>query len=135
MAFFSSRDRSAPRLPSRKSPVIAVGQRVFVNCSSNPSGSVALANQNGKVLPGMHLADGVEVEVVAWRPRVAGDAHYRVRAPSSGADGWLPAGNLRRVLSPVPAPETPPPQATSGERPREQPSPAEARGRRFGERS
>ena len=136
MAFFSSRDRSAPRLPSRKSPVIAVGQRVFVNCPSDPSGSVALENQNGKVLPGMHLTDGVEVEVVAWRPRVAGDAHYRVRAPASGTDGWLPAGNLRRLLSPLPASEAHPLQATSAERTREQHSrPAEARGRRFGERS
>lgn len=126
MAFFSSGSRSVPRLPSRKSLVIAVGQRVFVNCPTNRSGSVLLTNQNGKALTGLHLADGVEVEVVAWRPRVAGDAHYRVRAPSSGADGWLPAGNLRRVLVPLPITEPPAPQA---------PPAADPHGRRFGQRS
>jgi hypothetical protein len=55
----------------------------------------------GKILSAVQLADGVEVEVIAWRPRVEGDAHYRVRSPSNGADGWLPAGNLRKVLVPL----------------------------------
>ena len=157
MAFFPSRNRSVPRLPSRKIPVIAVGQRVFVNCPASPSGSVILADENGKVRTTTHLADGVEVEVVAWRPRVAGDAHYRVRAPSNGADGWLAAGNLRRTLVPLPAPEAPtaPPtpvadpdrrrfgQRSQTERPPvsvsptpEPPSPAaDTHGRRFGQRS
>jgi hypothetical protein len=83
---------------------------------------VVLADQHGKDLrSAVRLADGVEVEVVAWRPRVAGGAHYRVRAPSSGADGWLPAVNLRNALIPTPAPEPPAPQQAAvidpGERP------------------
>jgi len=126
LTFFPSRNRSVPRLPSRKTPVIAVGQRVFVNCPDGPSGSVVLAGASGKVRTATQLPDGVEVEVVAWRPRVAGDAFYRVRAPSNGADGWLPAGNLRRTLVPLPTPE--PPTA--------QPTPvADADRRRFGQRS
>ena len=154
LAFFPSRNRSVPRLPSRKTPVIAVGQHVFVNCPASPSGSVLLASESGEVRTATQLPDGVEVEVVAWRPRVAGDAFYRVRAPSNGADGWLPAGNLRRTLVPLPTPEPPTAQPmpvadgrrfgqwSQTERPPvvgapspAEPSPgADSRGRRFGQR-
>jgi len=126
LAPFPFRSRSIPRPPSRSTPVIAVGRRVFVHCPGSRSGSVVLADESGKVLSAVHLADGVEVEVVAWRPRVAGDAHYRVRAPSNGADGWLPAVNLRSVLVPLPAPEPPAVQANPV---------TDAGGRRFGQRS
>lgn len=112
MAHFPSRSRSIPRSPSRSTPVIAVGQRVFVNCPGNRSGSVVLMDQSGKVSSNINLADGVEVEVVAWKPGVAGDAHYRVRAPSDAADGWLSVANLRTALVPLPAPEPPAVQAT-----------------------
>ena len=126
MAFFPYR-RSVPRSPSRSTPVIAVGQRVFVDSAGNRSGSVVLADENGKVLSAVSLADGVEVEVVAWRPRGASDTRYRVRTSSGGADGWVPADNLRRALVSVPAPEpTTPGQATAV---------TDADGRRFGQRS
>ena len=126
MAFISSRSRPVPRPASRSTPVMAVGQHVFVNSAGNRSGSVALADVSGKVLSAVHLADGIEVEVVAWRQRGASDTRYRVRAPH-GADGWLPAENLRRTLVPLPPPEPPTPaQATSV---------ADASGRRFGQRS
>jgi hypothetical protein len=85
---------------------MAVGQRVFVNCAANRSGPVTLADVSGKVLSTVHLADGIEVEVVAWRPGGASDTRYRVRGPD-GADGWLPAENLRRLLAPLPPPEPP----------------------------
>jgi hypothetical protein len=103
---FQSRNRPTPRpAPPRSSPSIAVGQRVFVNCPEGRSGSVVLVDATGKIFSAVQLADGAEVEIVAWRPRVSGDAHYRVRASSSGADGWLPATNLRKVLVPVAAAE------------------------------
>jgi len=126
LALFPSRGQSVPRPPSRSIPVIAVGRRVFVNCPGNRWGSVGLVDERGKVLSAVHLADGVEVEVVAWRPRGAGDALYRVRTPSDGADGWLPAANLRRVLVPVPASEPSPTPETPI---------TDAGGRRFGQRS
>lgn len=106
---FQSRNRPTPRSAPRSSPTIAIGQHVFVNCPGGRLGSVALVDVTGKILSAVQLADGVEVEVVAWRPRVEGDAHYRVRSSSSGADGWLPAGNLRKLpvpLAPVEAPVT-----------------------------
>jgi hypothetical protein len=87
---------------------MAVGLRVFVNCPGDRSGSVILGDASGKVLSAVHLADGVEVEVIAWRPGWS-DARYRVRASAGGADGWLPADNLRRAL--VPPPEAAPPKA------------------------
>ena len=125
MAFITSRSRPVPRPPVRSTPVMAVGQHVFINSAGNRSGSVALADVSGKVLSALHLADGIEVEVVAWRPGGANDTRYRVRAPH-GADGWVPAENLRRALVPLPPPEpSTPAQATTV---------ADASGRRFGQR-
>lgn len=106
LAFFPSRNRSVAQPRSRSTPVMAVGQRVFVNCPGNRSGSVILGDASGKILSAVHLADGVEVEVIAWRPGWS-DARYRVRASADGADGWLPADNLRRALVPLPEPAPP----------------------------
>jgi hypothetical protein len=104
---------------------MAVGQHVFVNSAAGRSGSVTLADVSGKVPSTTHLADGMEVEVVAWRPGGASDTRYRVRGPQ-GADGWLPAQNLRRLLVPLPPPG---PVASAPGR-----SVADTGGRRFGER-
>ncbi len=108
MAFYPSRRRSVSRPPPRSTPVMAVGQRVFINSTGGPSGSVALGDESGKILSGVHLADGVEVEVLAWRPRDASGTRYRVRV-QDGAGGWLPADNLRKGRVRVPAPELAPP--------------------------
>jgi hypothetical protein len=58
------------------------------------------------------VTDGLEVEVIAWRPRGAVETRYCVRVRSTGAEGWLPAANLRTVLVPLPAPALPAPQPT-----------------------
>jgi hypothetical protein len=103
---------------------MAVGRHVFVNSAGGRSGSVTLGDASGRIPSAVHLADGSEVEVVAWQPRGASDTRYRVRAPD-GADGWLPAENLRTVLVPLPPPEPPTPaQATTA---------ADAGRRRFGQ--
>jgi hypothetical protein len=124
LAFIPSRGRSVPRPPSRSTRVMAVGQRVFVNTAGDRGGSVTLADVSGKVLSTVHLADGIEVEVVAWRPGSGSDTRYRVRGPH-GADGWLAAENLREALVPLPPPEpaTPAPGRIV----------ADPGGRRFGE--
>jgi hypothetical protein len=150
---FIPRNRSVPRPP--RAAVIAIGQRVFINCPGNRTGSVALADESGAVVSDVHLADGVEVEVIAWRPRGASDTRYRVRS-ASNADGWLPCVNLRKVGVPAPAPEPTTESAPSddparpfGQRahlqqphvsqspPPAQPAPpspaSDARGRRFGQ--
>jgi len=87
---------------------------------------VALGDDTGKVLSGVCLADGIEVEVLAWRPRGARDTRYRVRA-ADGADGWLPADNLRTSLVPLPPPPTPTPAQVTVH--------AEGKGRPFGQRA
>src|SRR5436309_5181995 len=74
LAPFPSRRRSVPRPLRDSAPVMAVGQRVFVNSTSDPSGSVALGDESGKGFAAVHLADGVEVEVIAWRPGGASGA-------------------------------------------------------------
>jgi hypothetical protein len=85
--------------------VIAIGQRVFINCAeSGGSGTLFLGDETGKAISAQTVADGLEVEVIAWRPRGANETRYRVRVPSTGADGWLPADNLRTLLVPLPAP-------------------------------
>lgn len=124
MAFPSSR-RSIPR-PPRLAFVLAIGQHVFVNSIGTPPRPVALGDETGALLSGEHLIDGVEVEVLAWRPRGASDTRYRVRAPN-GADGWLFAGNLRKSLVPPP----PPPSPMSAQ----SAVPSESNSRPFGQRS
>jgi len=109
LAFFPSRARSVPRTPRSSLPTIAIGQRVFVTCPCPPSEVVALGDETGKQVSTVGLTDGLEVEVIAWRPRGANDTRYRVRVPSTGADGWLPAANLRKLLVPPPAAALPSP--------------------------
>jgi hypothetical protein len=102
LASFLSRARSILPSPRRPLPVIAIGQRVFVNCTERgESAALFLGDETGKVLSTervARVADGLEVEVIAWRPRGANETRYRVRVLSTGADGWLPADNLRKLL-------------------------------------
>jgi hypothetical protein len=69
------------------------------------------------------VTDGVEVVVMAWRPRGSAGTRYRVRG-DDGADGWLHAANLRTTLA------APPPALEPVDR-GAVPAPAP---RRFGER-
>lgn len=124
MAFPSSR-RTISR-PPRLTLVLAVGQRVFVHSLDVPMRPVALGDESGKLFSGEHVTDGLEVEVMAWRPRGPSDTRYRVRTPN-GIDGWLAAGNLRKSLVP------PPPPASST--PAQMAVPAAGNGRPFGQRS
>ena len=124
----ASRNRSGPR-PPRSASVIAVGQRVFINCPGDRAGSVPLEDVSGKVHLPIRLADGAAVEVVAWRPRGTSDPRYRVRRASDGADGWVDADSLRRTLDPV---ETPPAPAAPVSAP---PSISDPGARPFGQRS
>ena len=122
VAFMSYRSRSGPRPSSRSAPVMAIGRRVFVNAAAGRSGSVVLGDVNGDNDSAI-LADGTEVEVIAWRPRGATNTRYRVRSPL-GVDGWLSAESLRQVLVPPPPVESPAPPST--------PAAAVSGGRRIG---
>jgi hypothetical protein len=126
--------RRAIRRPPPLSFVIAIGQRVFVNCRTGVAQSVLLGDEGGKVMSTSSLADGVEVEVIAWRPRGPTDTRYRVRAIGGDrADGWLFAQSLRRTLiPPVEAVASPPTPPVAAGRPARS-VPVNAIGRRFGQ--
>ena len=81
--------RSTPPPQRTRVSALSVGRRVYVNCR----GRVALTEDDGRV-SATSLADGVEVEIVAWRPGGAG-TRYRVRAREEGFEGWLAADALR----------------------------------------
>jgi hypothetical protein len=129
LAAFLSRARPVRPSSRRALPSIAIGQRVFVNhAESRESGALFLGDETGKVISAQRVADGLEVEVVAWRPRGPNETRYRVRVLSTGADGWLPAANLRKLLVPLP-----PPGSVGKEEDHPDPH-ADGRGRRFGQR-
>ena len=89
---------SAPVQKARPATILSVGRRVYVNCR----GRVLLADDEGR--PSRHsLADGDQVEIVAWRPLGTRGTRYRVRANEDGHEGWLAADALRQTALPVTA--------------------------------
>jgi hypothetical protein len=97
---------TAPPSKARAATILSVGRRAYVNCR----GRVALAHDDGR-LSENSLADGAEVEIMAWRPRGAGGTRYRVHARQEGHEGWLAADSLRQTAAPVA--KEPPPRAAS----------------------
>ena len=83
--------RSTPPPQKTRASVLSVGRRVYVNCR----GRVALTEDDGRLSTNT-LADGVEVEIMAWRPGGAG-TRYRVHARKEGHEGWLAADALRKT--------------------------------------
>jgi hypothetical protein len=130
MGSFQSWFRVAPLVRTQTS-VFAVGRRVYVSCAGDRLAQVALTNDAGADAR-TGLADGTEVEILAWRPRGFHGTRYRVRATRDGLEGWLAVDNLRSTPSACSAPIAPPPAATD-------PAPLGATasgdsGRRFGHR-
>src|SRR5262249_26455930 len=77
--------QSPPRLPNEV--VLAVGARAIVRSHGDEPGRVPFAGEDD----GATLADGVEVEITAWRPRRAAGALYQVRTTVGGREGWVSA--------------------------------------------
>src|SRR5262249_53079287 len=110
MGSFQSWVRAAPPVRTQAS-VFAVGRRVYVSCAGAGLARVAWTNDPGAEAQ-TRLADGTEVEILAWRPRGSHGTRYRVRATRDGREGWLAVDNLRGTPSAGPAPVAPPPAAT-----------------------
>jgi len=102
--------------------IFAVGRRVYVAGSGALDGRVALTDDAGENAVAT-VADGTEVEILAWRPRGSAGTRYRVRSVRNGLEGWIAVANLRGARSAVsPAPAVPPRLATgSSVRPRTEP--------------
>lgn len=131
--------RSPAPVRSRDShPVLSVGRRVFLNVPKGDRGRVTLLDDAGQDTR-HSLTDGVEVEILAWRPRAPGGARYRVQVMGpERIEGWLGAGNLRPAAAAVPVAVTPPPAAVAAAR--EEPAPrrkaaGDDGGRKFGQRA
>jgi hypothetical protein len=104
MSFVPPRSATpSPRSARNALPVLSVGRRVFVH-SRTESRRVSLTDEAGNAAS-LSLADGVEVEIVAWRPRGSAGTRYRVVATANGAEGWVGADELRPTETAV----TPPP--------------------------
>src|SRR5262249_4411060 len=90
MSYYTSFRASLPS--RRQGSIFAVGHRVCVESWRSRSPGVILSDDlgtDGKT----RLADGTEVEILAWLPR-ASETRYRVRS-TIGAEGRLPASKLR----------------------------------------
>ena len=98
--------RSSERRSSTDTVVHAVGQRVYVNRSGAGVAHVDLMNEDGTAAIAK-LADGIEVMIVAWKPRGATGTRYCVRCTADNVEGWLQAANLRRTQTVVPASAAP----------------------------
>ena len=99
--YFSQRSFRRPASGRGGPPAIAVGWRAYVACSGDGRAPVALTDDSHTTALAS-LADGTEVEVLAWRPLGSAGTRYRV-ATRDGREGWLAAGNLRNSKSALPA--------------------------------
>lgn len=84
----------APPPTTKDRPVLAVGWRVLVSCRNGGSDHVTLTDESGTSAVAT-VADGVEVEILAWRPRRGGDTRYRVVSTNGGVEGWLGGASLQ----------------------------------------
>jgi hypothetical protein len=126
--FASRRFSHEPSRPS-KGTVLAVGVRAIVRSRREGFSRVPVTGEDGTVTLAT-LADGVEVEITAWRPRRTAGALYRVRTIADGKEGWVNASSLELVPQPRerPAPQPPSPSARTNpsatKNPRRAPAPA-----------
>jgi hypothetical protein len=111
MGFFQSSFRARAPVAMR-APVFAVGRRMYVACPEEHPARVALTDDAGANAL-TSLADGTEVEILAWRPRGFAGTRYRVRSTRNGREGWLAAGSLRNARSAIPSPPGGPTPATT----------------------
>ena len=92
--------RIQPPPRPKEGPVLAVGGRALVTAQGSSSDRVTLTDDGGTSALAT-IPDGVEVEIVAWRPR-RGATRYRVVSPDGRFDGWVGAANLKACPAPPP---------------------------------
>jgi hypothetical protein len=84
---------------AKNDPVFGVGWRAFVNwpqAAGRAARPVPLTDSQGLPLAN-DLADGQEVEILAWRPRSREGVSYQIRRVSDGTVWWITAVCLRRA--------------------------------------
>jgi len=93
-----------PPPTAKAAPVLGVGSRALVVSGNGRSHAVTLTDDAGTQALAT-IADGAEVEILAWRPRRGGETRYRVVSTSGGTEGWLGAGSLQARPAPPPPPQ------------------------------
>lgn len=79
-------------------PDLLCGCRVFVHCDGQPPGPLPVIDTNGQPLVN-DLADGQEVEIIAWRPRArVGPPYHGGVLIACAAKRWQPSTIPRRTL-------------------------------------
>lgn len=103
--------RIQPPPRPKEGPVLAVGGRALVTVAQGSSSDRVTLTDDGGTSALATIPGGVEVEVVAWRPR-RGATRYRIVSPDGRFDGWVGAANLKACPAPPPpklvAPAEPP---------------------------
>ena len=83
----------------KEGPVFAVGGRALVSCLND---EVVVLTDEGGTSPLARIANGAEVEVLAWRPR-PGATRYHVMSADRQLQGWVAGASLKaRPPRPVP---------------------------------
>jgi hypothetical protein len=86
-----------PRRPPND-PVFCVGWHAFVNWPQSQAQNgqpVPMMDDDGRPM-GNDLADGDEVEILAWRPKSRQGSLYQILRLTDGTQWWLAAIHLRR---------------------------------------
>jgi hypothetical protein len=85
--------------PGKGELVIGVGSRAYVHWAppaASPTQGVPIVDGTGRMLAN-DLADGQEVEILAWRPGSREGLSYQVRRTGDGKEWWIAATYLRRA--------------------------------------
>lgn len=104
--------RSLRQPAGSRAPVLGVGWRVLVTTGASALPSVGLMDAMGNAVGS--VADGAEVEILAWRPGRSVDPRYRVRSVSDRAEGWIEAANLAQKQSSLVPPKADTTSAPAG---------------------
>ena len=90
---FPSFPGAPPPSSAKAPPVLGVGWRVLV--ASQSAGDRVTLTDDTWVSALATVADGAEVEILAWRPHRGSDTRYRVVSTGGGVEGWLGGASLR----------------------------------------
>jgi len=85
-------------LRRKNSPVFCVGWRAFVHWPSKGArerGPVPVTDASGEPMIN-DLADGEQVEILAWQPRSREGLLYQIKRLADSSEWWIRARHLRR---------------------------------------
>ena len=94
MPFYKQRAAGEP--PLKNQLILAVGWRAFVNAPASLRERIITMGADGDAAANT-LADGDEVEILGWRPRMTDGTRYQIRRLSDGREWWIGVSFLRKA--------------------------------------